>query len=199
MSDAAAAFWGGGGEFEGRLGPWSVLILDEQVFPGVNGWDQPGACPVTISGPVGYRIDDQKVRGKDGHKLVVTAYEAAKLTATVKIYTSVQWEAFCAYLPRINPKIKENERRAFRVSHPDLRAFQINQVYINQITLPEEHDGRMVKVVKMTLWEVFDLRAKSSTAKPKQTDPAAGRVKVDQPFQNVDGQVFVEPRNPRIL
>lgn len=242
-------FWAGGGGWEGRLGPWSTLILDGLVFPGVISYDEPGACAVEIKGEVRYRIDSKKVKGHDGHKLTAEGYEPTKCVALVRMWRREQWDAFQAYLPTISPKIPrqrqkvvngkpqvqtvtkkllglpsapivtnadgstyryptgattpvmESYRPSFEASHPWLAAYGIGRVYINEISFPEEADGRMVRVVKMSLWEVFEVKTSgkgstSNTVKatggPGVVDPFINGQLVDQP----QGTVAAEPNHP---
>ena len=199
MSAAAAAFWGGGGDWEGKIGPWAALKLDDLWFPGVGDLGSPGVCPVRIAGEVKYRIDSQKPKGKSGHKLVTEGYEPTKCVGEVRIYTAEQWAAFRAYLPEINPKLRSNNGRAYRARHPYLQAYDLSNVYINEITFPDEHDGRMVRMVKLSLWEVFGVQDLSASKTVKSTDgeipdviPEGRGIGGPQP----QGTVFVEPRRP---
>lgn len=194
MPTAAEAFWAGGGSSEGKKGPWAVLRINDKVFPGVSSEDDPGACVVQLQGGVRYRIDSQKVKGKSGHRLVSEAYEPTVVHAMVRVYNAAQWAAYRAYFPTINPKLKTNYRKAYRASHPYLDLYSISSVYINEATFPTEADGRMVREVRLSLMEVFDLRNDGAKA-VKPTDPAAS-LNIIKPFQNVDGQVDVEPRRP---
>lgn len=238
-------FWGGGGQFEGKLGPWNTLRIDAQVFPGCSDYGDPGACPVEISGMVKYKIDSQKAHGHDGHKLVANGYEPTQCTAMIRIYTPAQWQAFIRYLPKINPKVPrtrpkvdskgkpvmtqatatvgvlaadapfttvvaagagprvvnvgapvqviESYRPSYTAEHPWLAMYGITRVYINEITFPEESDGsRMIRAVKMTMWEVWDIK-KPTGAAVHQTD---GVVNVEASFQGAPGQ-GPAPGDPR--
>lgn len=241
-----ARFWSGGGQFEGKLGPWSTLLLEGKIFPGADSYDDPRACPVEVMGELKYRIDSQKIKGHDGHRLVADGYEPTKCTARVRIYTAAQWAAFQAYLPTISPKIPrtrqkldakgkpvtraqtkalvdargkpvivndngstyqyqtgkqvpvmESYRPSFSVSHPFLMAYGITRVYINEITLPKDGDGRMVRVVEMSMWEVWEVK-KASSANVVKADVNNTSVPVIPSFQEQQpqGTVFVEPRRP---
>ena len=239
-------FWSGGGQWEGKLGPWSTLKLDGLVFPGVKDASDPGACPVEITGEVRYAIDRKKIKGHDGHKLTAEGFEPTKCVATVKIYSEAQYAAFRAYLPTISPKIPrsrpkvdskgkvvtkdvivstsartnstpqnltdqhittipqvpvtkkvpviESYRPAFAAEHPWLNDYGIGKVYINEISFPSDGDGRMIRVVKMSLWEVFDIK-KGGGSVVKQSDIpdlSISEARVDLP----PGTVAVEPNHP---
>lgn len=193
-----AAFWGGGGPYEGRLGPHSTLRLDGDIFPGVKSWDDPGACPVEIdSGELMYRIDVQRVKNKGGHRLVVEGYQPTPINAKVKIVTPAQWAAYRAYLGKISPKLQPEKRHAFLVDHPILTPHGIRSVYINRLSFPREAESRMIKEVTLTMWEAFDLDEKAGGGKVISAADDSG-IKVAQPFQNVDGQVDVEERSPKL-
>lgn len=194
MPTAAEAFWAGGGSSEGKKGPWAVLRINDKVFPGVASENDPGACTVQIQGGVRYRIDSQKVKGKSGHKLVSEAYEPTPVYGLVRIYNEAQWAAYRAYFSTINPKLKANYRKAYRASHPVLDLYSVTTVYINEATFPADADGRMVREVRLTMTEVFELRNDGAKS-VKPTDSAAA-LNIVKPFQNVDGQVDVEPRRP---
>lgn len=251
-------FWAGDGSAEGRLGPWSTLLLDGLVFPGVTSAEDPGACPVDIDeGEVRYRIDPQKMRGHDGHRLVVEGYEPTPIPAKVRIYTEAQWQAFKAYLPQISPKIPrtrqkvdakgkpvtrqptktittntplaiaapvqaplldtagieqtttikvgkpvpvmESYRPSFTASHPVLDAYGIVKVYINIITFPREGDGRLIRVVKLNLWEIWDIK-KPSDATGNSAALKFQSVPQVHDYAHLDdqpqGTVAVEPLHP---
>ena len=47
----------------------------------------------------------------------------------------------------INPKLKANQRRAYRAQHPVLDVYLISTVYISHATFPEEADGRIELVL----------------------------------------------------
>ncbi len=155
-------WWAGGGQREGKLGPWSTLLLDGLVFPAVlRGYDDPGACGMLPpKGNLRYRVDSQKVRGQSGHKLNVEAYEPARLVLTFRLWRAEQWAAFRAFLPQISPRNKNTKAapRRFRVSHPVLAVYGISEVFIHDIALPSEADSRFVQEITMEVIEVWDLK-----------------------------------------
>lgn len=189
------AFWSGGGDDEGRLGLWAVMRLADQYFPGRDSLDDPGVCPVEISGEVRYRIDSQKPKGKSGHRLVVEGYEPTKCSAKVLIYTEAQWAAYVAYFPTINPKLQENRRRAFTAEHPFLAAYGIREVFINEATFPTPSHSRFVREVRLSLWEVWDVRGSGEGSVPKQTDTYAPPVIPEGMAAAPVGTVSEEPRS----
>lgn len=190
-----AAFWGGGGPREGKLGPWSTLRLDGDIFPGVKTWDDPGACPVEIdSGELQYRIDVQRIKKADGHRLVVDGYQPTPFTAKVKIYTPAQWAAFKAYLSKISPKLQPQRLRSFLADHPILTAYGINSVYINRVTFPKDAESRMIKEIGLTMWEMFDIKeGGGKTISAGGVDESG--LQTAPPFTAV-GQVAAEERSP---
>lgn len=178
LAQAAAlrksAWWGGGGQSEGKLGPWSTIALAGQTFPGVPGPESPGAISVRVEGPgVGYSIDRQKEKAGDGHVLHVEGYQAKPFTLACRLHRAEQWEAFRAYMSVINPKLKENYRKAFAVSgHPVLSTYGIASIYIEEVAFPAEQE-RLVEVIRMTVCEVFGRSGKGSK-KVAETDLIGG-------------------------
>lgn len=188
---AKGSFWDGP-PGPGRLGPWSTLILGGQVFPGADGPDDPRACAVRLKGAVRYRIDSQKVKGGSGHKLVTEGYDPTQLTAEVRMWRNEQWLAFIAFLPFINPKVQGNLRRSFSAEHPYLAAYGISSVYINEIHMPEEGEHRMIRVVRLNLWEVFDLKTEGSGGGAKTVQQADSSEAVADEFQDLESTKYEE-------
>lgn len=178
------AFWGGGGPYEGSLGPWSTLVIDGKIFPGADSYrdgsagDLGGgfaACAVEIDeGAIKYRRDNQRAQGKRGSKKVVHGYEPAQFTAKALIYTEAQWIAFQAYLPTIHPKNKPDKLHVYKVQHPVLQAYSISQVHIHEVSFPRDGADRMIKVVTLHFEEVYDLKGSAKTLKQANVEVGAG-------------------------
>lgn len=158
-------FWAGGGVHEGRLGPWSTLLCDGQVFPGASGYnDLRAVALMSIDGNLRFRIDSQKVRGRSGHKLNVEAYEPTPIRFTVRLWRAQQWAAFQAYLPQVSPKLQANTREKlaklhrYRLQHPVLSAYGLSEFFLHDVALPKDADGRMVKDVTFEALEAWDLK-----------------------------------------
>lgn len=190
-------FWAGGGPSEGKIGVWAVIKIGGLWFPGQTSIGSPGVIPVVIEGmELEYRIDSQRVKGKGGHKLVVDGYKPTPFTVRGRITTAVQWRAYKFYLPKISPKLHENLQRAYDIEHPTASAYGIRSVFINKMTAPEEADGRMVRDVKLTMWEVFGLTGKGNGKTVAQTDAVPGVIKEGLISGAPQGTVSIEKRRP---
>lgn len=100
-------FWAGGGPTEGKVGVWAAIKINGLWFPGQTSLGSPGVIPVYIDdGEKAYKEDKQSVRGKHGHRQVYNGYIAARFVVRCRITTSVQWSAFKAYLPQIDPEVR---------------------------------------------------------------------------------------------
>lgn len=186
-AQGGAAWWAGGGNYEGKLGPWSTLSLDGRVFPGVSGYDDPRAWGlISISGNVNYRIDPQKVKGSSGHRLNVEGYTPTPLQITMRCWNAPQWAAYTAYLSQISPKVKTNKLRRYRVLTPILAAYQISEIFIHDISLPKDAQDRFVHDVTLTVLEVWDLHPGTGAKTIKQANLNDTAVLVDARFFRAD-------------
>ena len=201
MIDTSGEFWNGGGPDEGRVGAWAALLLGGLWFPGQAAIDSPGVIPVYIDdGDIGYRIDRQRVKGKGGHKLVVEGYLPTPFKARCRISTVEQWRAYKSYFPVINPRLKENQLKAYPAQHPVLTLYGLTSLFVVRASFPHDAEGRFVRDVILTLEDTTGIKGSGSGKEVKATDAATAvpkrvadaRVFADQP----SGTVSMEPRRP---
>lgn len=185
--DAAGAdrdsFWAGGGSAEGKLGPWNTITLDGRVFPDADGYEDPRACAVRVSGEaIHYEIDKQKAHGKSGQRFGVGGYAPQPFVLEVRIWRPEQWAAYKAYISVIAPTTRDGKHKAHLIDHPFLSAHGINQVKVLSVPFPEEASHRFLRTIKLRVQHVLDIKEKSKKRVVKQVDINESNTKLDPPF-----------------
>ncbi len=177
---------------DGKLSVWNTVKLDGKVFPGFDDIDSRSACIVIPSAKVRYAVDRQRVKGLtkeenkalarkeaqgvESHRIVSEGYMPGPVTMKVLIWRPDQWSALLGYLPKINPKVQANKLRPFFIDHPFLAALGITQIFINEISTPEETGTHNLFTFEIGGFEVFDSTrsTEAKAIKAKDTAPADG-------------------------
>lgn len=157
---------------DGKLSVWNTVRLDGKVFPGVQDIDSRAACICIPSGRVRYAIDRQRAKGTtkaeskliaraeaagvESHRIVSEGYMPDRVTLKVLIWRPDQWSQLQTYLPTINPKIASNKLKPFYIDHPFLAALGITQIFISEISTPEETGTYGLYQFEIVGHEVFD-------------------------------------------
>lgn len=219
------AWWGRPGPtYDGKLGPWNTLKLNGKVFPGADDTNDPRACAVRVHGRVRFKTDIQRSMSS-GQKIMSIGYHPEPITLVAKFWRQEQWVAFKSLLPTIHPKMEtlrlegrrqtsaalekvetkqekedRDKRRSYFVEHPVLNAYQINQIYIEDIEMPEDGEHRMIQTVRIQVLEVFDIK-KDEPKHISQTTVGRRQINDDtsiglaKGFEGVGGEVFdTKPR-----
>lgn len=177
---------------QGQLTVWNTILLGGKVFPGVASREDAGACIcIPTSARARYGIDRQKVQtetpaerkarvAKKGpepppvHRLISEGYTPGPVALKVGMWRREQYDAYRAYLPTINPRLKENLLRALPIDHPDLTDLGITSIFINDVPIPEWDSTWGLRWVEIGAHEIFDPSPKSSnvaqTIKPTKLD-----------------------------
>lgn len=157
---------------QGQLTVFSTCVIDGKVFPGTSGIDDLGTCICIPQARTRYAIDRQKVQAETPaqrkarqakklpepppmHRIITEGYLPGPVSLKVGIWRREQWEAWLKYLPQINPKLKENQLRALSIDHPYLSALGIDQIFINDIGVPEESGTWGLHWIDIGAHEVF--------------------------------------------
>lgn len=170
-------FWGSSSKYDGLLGPWSTLELGGKVFPGVNGYQDLGACPVFIEGSIRFEIDKIKEKGKAGHRLVADGYKPGPIRCEIWIWTREQYRAYRQYAFEVlMPKIKAKKQEAMSCDHPDLQPFGIHNVIMVGLSTPKAGNEPGLRIVTMELMEVYQGLTDSTKAisAPSKGKPFVG-------------------------
>jgi hypothetical protein len=164
-----AEFWINTEKLESPIRAWDKLTLGGITFPGI----------VRLSTGVNITLEPNKVQTKaaSGDKpaqfaisLADRGYNAAKVRATIEVWTKEQWEDLEETLPKFTPRTGEKQgssiggtannpnaqrtkgikgRDAFDIVHPATALLGITAVIVEAVSLPEIVDQTLVVTLDM--------------------------------------------------
>src|SRR5690606_595899 len=151
---------------------WEVEGLDAQAwnFCWLGGKLLPGIVEVTCD--KSRAIDQHKPKGTDGNFLEDEGYSGGTVTIRITMINDVQWQAYQALLPSIDPEQIGGLKQPHAILHPEPNSKGIKTVYGKKISgaPPTSKSGKVEVIECQQFFPQVKKTKTSKTAKGKEAD-----------------------------
>jgi hypothetical protein len=122
----------------GSDGSWDRLVLGGQPVPGV----------ATVECELSWKLDFQKPKGADGHKVKDEGFQGADVDIEIVLVSPEEIEAFGKLLPTIRPAKKGGKRQPLEIQHPSATVAGVATIAVEKIKInqPSARDGWTVRI-----------------------------------------------------